>query len=78
MAPALIPDNIEERMARRASVVDPLYMAEAISLVFWNPEDGVIDPNAPESETLRFEAFSRQVESAYASRYKGLPPHAPD
>lgn len=72
-----------ERLARRATVAGPDYMAEAIALVLWNPADGSIDPNFPAPATatspgspLRYERFSEQVEAAYVSRYKGLPPHA--
>ena len=65
-----------ERLARRSTVDGPLYMAEAISLVLWNPEDGTINPDIPASSSpLRIEKFSEQVEAAYVSRYKGLPPH---
>ncbi len=66
-----------ERLARRNGVDGQLYMAEAISLVLWKPEDGSIDLSLPDpSSSLRIENFSKQVEAAYASRYKGLPPHA--
>lgn len=66
-----------ERMARRIGVEDPVYMAEAISLVLWNPADEMIDTAVPGStSTLRIEKFSSYVEAAYVSRYKGLPPHA--
>jgi hypothetical protein len=66
-----------ERLARRFTVDGPLYMAEAISLVLWNPSDGTIFPDIPASSSpLRIEKFSEQVEAAYVSRYKGLPPHA--
>ncbi len=66
-----------ERLARRATVDGPLYMAEAISLILWNPNDGSIVPDIPAtSSPLRIEKFSEWVESAYVSRYKGLPPHA--
>ncbi len=65
-----------ERLARRGTVDGPPYMAEAISLVLWNPHDGTIVPNIPASASpLRIERFSEQVEAAYVSRYKGLPPH---
>lgn len=65
-----------ERLARRSGVAGPDYMAEAIALVLWNA-DGSIDPNIPApGSPLRFERFSEQVEAAYVSRYKGLPPHA--
>ncbi len=66
-----------ERLARRSTVDGPLYMAEAIALVLWNPQDGTIDLDIPAlASPLRIEKFSEQVEAAYVSRYKGLPPHA--
>jgi len=65
-----------ERLARRTTVDGPLYMAEAIALVLWNPGDGTIDSAIPNpSSSLRIEKFSEQIEAAYISRYKGLPPH---
>ncbi len=65
-----------ERLARRIGVDGPPYMAEAISLVLWNPNDGTIDPNIPTtSSPLRLEKFSEQVQAVYINRYKGLPPH---
>ncbi|MGI4791572.1 MAG: hypothetical protein ACRYFS_22340 [Janthinobacterium lividum] len=66
-----------ERLARRQRVEDSDYMAEAISLIIWNPDDGSISSSIPAAESpLRIEKFSLQVETAYVSRYKGLPPHA--
>ena len=66
-----------ERLARRQKVEDPDYMAEAISLIVWNPADGSIQTDVPASSSpLRVERFPLQVETAYVSRYKGLPPHA--
>ena len=66
-----------ERLARRQRVEDAAYMAEAISLVVWNPIDGSILADVPaQASPLRVERFSLQVETAYVSRYKGLPPHA--
>lgn len=66
-----------ERLARRVSVEDPDYMAEAISLVLWNPQDGSLDMTfPPPTSPLRLEKFSTFVEAAYVNRYKGLPPHA--
>lgn len=65
-----------ERLARRSAVDGPLYMAEAIALVLWHPSSGMIDPGIPApSSPLRIEKFSEQIEAAYVSRYKGLPPH---
>ncbi len=66
-----------ERLARRINVDDSDYMAEAISLVIWDPKTGDIDPNIPQTDSpLRLEKFSTFVEAAYVNRYKGLPPHA--
>jgi hypothetical protein len=72
-----------ERLARRVEVNDPLYMAEAIAFVLWDPSDGSIHPEIPSSgaaggdtSPIRLENFSRRVESIYLTRYKGLPPHA--
>lgn len=66
-----------ERLARRQKVEDSDYMAEAISLIVWNPDDGSVSSSIPAPESpLRIEKFSIQVETAYVSRYKGLPPYA--
>lgn len=66
-----------ERLARRQRVDDADYLAEAISLVVWDPADGSILSDIPaQTSPLRVERFSLQVETAYVSRYKGLPPHA--
>jgi hypothetical protein len=66
-----------ERLARRMDVEQPDYMAEAISLILWNPDDGSINAGVPPPiSPLRIERFSTYVEAAYVSRYKGLPPHA--
>ena len=66
-----------ERLARRTSVDGPPYMAEAIALAIWNPEDGSIRSDIPSpTSSLRLERFSEQIATAYVLRYKGLPPHA--
>jgi len=65
-----------ERLGRREAIDGPAHMAEAISLVMWDPDTGTIDPDVPSPQSpLRLEQFSDQVQSAYVSRYKGLPPH---
>jgi len=66
-----------DRLARRVEVNDSLYMAEAISLVVWDPSTGGIDPAIPDPNLsrLRIEKFHQYVEEAYVDRYKGLPPH---
>lgn len=65
-----------ERLARRNEIGDPPHMAEAISLILWNPDNGEIDNQTPAPNSpLRFESFSKFIETAYVNRYKGLPPH---
>jgi hypothetical protein len=65
-----------ERLSLRASPVDIMHKAEAISLVVWQPRNGTVDPLwPPPDSSLRIEVFSAQIETAYTSRYKGLPPH---
>jgi hypothetical protein len=65
-----------ERLGRRTNIDGPHHMAEAISLVLWEPETGAIDAGVPQQDSpLRIEQFSAQVQAAYVSRYKGLPPH---
>ncbi len=65
-----------ERLGRRNGVEDLVYMAEAASLVLWNPSDGSIDASVPDpSSPVRLERFSERVEKIYKNRYKGLPPH---
>ena len=66
-----------ERLSRRTGIDGPEHMAEAISLVLWNPHTGTIDAECPDpASPLRFELFSQQVSTVYTARYKGLPPHA--
>ena len=66
-----------ERLGRRFDLDGPNHMAEAMSLLLWNPKTGEFDAEIPAlTSSLRIEKFSAQVEAAYTSRYKGLPPHA--
>jgi len=65
-----------ERLARRHGVDGPLYMAEAITLLVWNPANGMIEPGIPDvASPLRLERFSERTYEIYSVRYKGLPPH---
>ncbi|MCF8243936.1 MAG: hypothetical protein K9J37_01310 [Saprospiraceae bacterium] len=65
-----------ERMASRKDVLNQSHLAEAISLVVWNPVDGTISKSIPEENSvLRIEQFSKILYPQYVSRYKGLPPH---
>jgi len=48
-----------ERMAVRKDVLNQSHLAEAISLVVWNPETGKVNPDLPDSKSiLRIEKFS--------------------
>ncbi|MDY6917759.1 MAG: hypothetical protein SVP26_07410 [Chloroflexota bacterium] len=65
-----------ERLGAREDVLDQAHLAEAISLVVWDPETGEIDRSMPpEDSPLRVERFSDTVYPRYVGRYKGLPPH---
>lgn len=68
--------NTLERLSGRASPIDLAHLAEVMTLVFWDPATGEIDPNWPaKTSPLRIEKFSAAVEEVYVKRYKGLPPH---
>lgn len=65
-----------ERLGSRDDVLDQAHLAEALSLVVWDPYTGNIDPEIPNSaSTLRIEKFSRSLHPHYVNRYKRLPPH---
>jgi len=65
-----------ERMATRRSVLDQNHLAEAISLIIWDPATGNISSDSPSvSSNLRIEKLSEIIYPIYLDRYKGLPPH---
>ncbi|TSA24631.1 hypothetical protein D4R71_06745 [bacterium] len=65
-----------ERLGTRRTVLNQNHLAEVISLVVWNPEDGSIDTEVPAQDSvLRIEKFSKILYPIYLERYKGLPPH---
>jgi hypothetical protein len=65
-----------ERLGARRDVLDQTHLAEALSLIIWNPATGEIDPSIPGQESnLRIEKFSDMLYPHYLNRYKGLPPH---
>ena len=65
-----------ERLGSRESILDQVQLAEAISLVVWDPSSGDIDSSIPPPDSpLRIEKFSDTLYPAYIHRYKGLPPH---
>lgn len=65
-----------ERLGSRKDELDQHHLAEAISLVLWNPMTGALEPPSPDPGSLiRLENFPGRVEAAYADRYQHLPPH---
>jgi CO dehydrogenase/acetyl-CoA synthase delta subunit len=65
-----------ERLGTRKSVLDQPHLAEAISMVVWDPKTGTIDENIPNrTSNLRLESINKIIEAIYYDRYKGLPPH---
>jgi hypothetical protein len=64
------------RLCSRQSTSGDVHKAEVISLLIWNPVNGLVDPNWPAATSpLQITSFSRQVELAYLDRFAGLPPH---
>jgi len=65
-----------ERLATRRSVLDQHHLAEAISMIVWNPETGKVDDVVPSMDSdLHINNIPKIVEGIYLDRYKGLPPH---
>jgi hypothetical protein len=65
-----------ERLGARNSVLDQTHLAEAISVLVWEPTTGEILPNVPNpASILRIENFASTLYPHYMARYKGLPPH---
>ena len=65
-----------ERLGSRDDELDQPHLAEAISMVIWDPDTGAIDPNFPPQDSiLRLERMSERVYPRYLDRYKNLPPH---
>ncbi len=65
-----------DRLVGRDSPIDLPHKAEAVSLVLWEPREGVVDPTWPTQDSLlRIERFSVLVENQYHERYDGMPPH---
>jgi hypothetical protein len=65
-----------ERLSTRKSVLDQHHLAEAISLVVWDPVTGLVDNTVPPASSgLHIASIPKKVEEIYLDRYKGLPPH---
>jgi hypothetical protein len=65
-----------ERLGTRRTVLNQAQLAEAISLVIWDPDTGLIDAASPSpTSPLRIDRFPETFYPRYVERYKGLPPH---
>jgi hypothetical protein len=65
-----------ERLATREHVLDQHHLAEAVALIVWDPETGLIDSEVPGADSpIGLKIFSERIARYYTERYKGLPPH---
>lgn len=65
-----------ERLGSRRDELDQHHLAEAISLVLWDPSNGEFDAGIPErGSPLHLHEMSKRIETAYMDRYQHLPPH---
>ena len=65
-----------ERLGSRKDELDQNHLAEAISLVLWDPNSGHIDADTPDpASNLRIESMHDRIYPHYMDRYKNLPPH---
>jgi len=65
-----------ERLGTREHVLDQHHLAEAIALVVWDPETGLVDDLIPGVDSsIGLKSFSEKIARYYTERYKGLPPH---
>lgn len=65
-----------ERLGSRKDELDQHHLAEAISLVLWDPATGKIDPSIPDvGSNLRLDTMHDRIYPHYVDRYKNLPPH---
>jgi hypothetical protein len=68
-----------ERLGTRQNVLDQHHLAESISLIVWDPGNGLLDHEIPEEgSNLCLDSMPDRVYAHYVSRYKGLPPHESD
>ena len=65
-----------ERLGSRKDELDQHHLAEAASLVLWNPTTGQLDPASPDQESpIHLYNMHKRVYAAYVDRYQHLPPH---
>ena len=63
------------RLGSRKDELDQPHLAEAISLVIWNPETGEIEPAHPDSPDIHLSTMHTRLQRHYKDRYEHLPPH---
>ena len=79
-APALPPrqhraiSSTLERLGSRHDELDQHHLAEAASLVVWDPATGAIH-DASSNSPVRLDTMHTRIEHAYVDRYQHLPPH---
>ena len=65
-----------ERLGSRKDELDQHHLAEAISLVLWEPEDGHVLTDSPSrTSSIHPSRLSKRIHDAYVDRYQHLPPH---
>jgi len=65
-----------ERLGSRTDELDQAHLAEAISLVIWDPNTGEIDRTSPPpGSNLCLSTMHTRIYPTYLDRYKNLPPH---
>lgn len=64
------------RLGAGREALDPPHLAEAVSLIVWDPATGQINPETPPADShLRIERLSDTVYAGYVHRYAGMSPH---
>ena len=65
-----------ERLGSRKDELDQHHLAEATSLVLWNPETGDLEGASLDPESsIHLHTMNKRIHTAYIDRYQHLPPH---
>ena len=65
-----------ERLGSRKDELDQHHLAEAASLVLWNPDTGELKDASPDPESsIHLHKMNEHIHAAYIDRYQHLPPH---
>ena len=63
------------RLGSRKDELDQPHLAEAISLVIWDPASGEIEPADPDLPDAHLSTMHSRLQRHYEDRYEHLPPH---